>query len=222
MKRLTGYSALLALLLSALVPASALAVKEVVVPPGNAGVNQYTQTVPTAGGNAVVKDQEEKSAAKPKQVLGDKGAAELEAKGAEGKAAAELAAEGAQPVETAPETAPVEEEAAEGHHKGGAAGHDGGKGGGHGKGQNAGGGKSQANGGGDKAGGGKGAGEPAQVTVEAQAPLSDGSSSGIGKIVDQVTGSGSSGELGLWMPIALLVGLAWCVVYTWRRRGHTS
>jgi hypothetical protein len=212
MKRLTGYLVLAALAFGALVPASALAVKEVVVPPGNAGVNQYTQTVPTAGGNAVVKHHAAKS---PKKVLG-KGAEELEAEGPEGKAAAELAAQGAAPVAGATEEAAPEPKPKPKHKKKAA-------GKGHGKGKK----HESGAAAGNSQGGGNGGGKPAQngeatTTGEAVAPQSDGGSSGLGKIVDQVTGSGSSGELGLWMPLVLLAGLAWFVVYTWRRRGHSS
>jgi hypothetical protein len=70
-----------------LCPAAATAQR--LVPPGNSGVNQYTETFPTAGGDAVAGDGGKRS---PKKVLGANNARRLEEAGPEGRAAAALAA----------------------------------------------------------------------------------------------------------------------------------
>jgi hypothetical protein len=71
------------------------------VPPGVSGANQYTETLPGAGGNEPTSNLHEKgqgpSAKTPAQALGHKNAAQLEALGPEGRAAAQLAAAGTPP-----------------------------------------------------------------------------------------------------------------------------
>lgn len=138
-----------------------------VVPPGNSAANQYTETYPTAGGNATTQDGKQRS---PQEVLGAKNARRLEAEGPEGRAAAALAAE----------TAPVRG----GVHRGGApgAGGDGGKAGAQ----------------------GGSAAEP-------------GGSSGLSEVLGQATGSSSSGQMGLLLPIVVLLTIAGSVAYLWRR-----
>lgn len=68
---------------------------EEVVPPGNSAVIQYTETIPSAGGQ---KDAEgKKGTAKPGDVLGSSTTHKLESKGETGKEVAEFAAETAPP-----------------------------------------------------------------------------------------------------------------------------
>ncbi len=71
-------------------PAVGLAATHHVLPPGNSGANQYTETLPGAGGN--VPSGEAKGGGLPAKSLGSANAAQLEALGPEGRAAAQLAA----------------------------------------------------------------------------------------------------------------------------------
>jgi hypothetical protein len=75
-----------ALAVLALLPASGNA--QYVVPPDNSAVNQYTETVPTAGGG----HEPGKGNRSPSKALGSRNANQLNAQGADGRAAAELAA----------------------------------------------------------------------------------------------------------------------------------
>lgn len=93
-------SALLLTALAALaLPASAVAAAPGTVPPGFSGANQYTETLPGAGGSeptgAIHEKQGGSGAVPPAKALGDANAARLEALGPEGRAAAQLAAAGA-------------------------------------------------------------------------------------------------------------------------------
>lgn len=191
MRKLTRYL-LVGAAAIAFAPTHALAAE--VVPPGNSGVNQYTETVPTAGGNVAIKHQ---GIRQPKQALGKEQARKLEEKGPEGKAAAELAATGSAPAgagggDTTPAPAG----------KGG-----GGKEGGDEERPVA------AGGGSGGSSGGSNTGRPGRTT----AGPAVGGPSGLGQVVGQATGS-SSGELGPLMPIVLLAALAWCAAFAWRRR----
>jgi len=139
-----------------LCPAAAMAQR--LVPPGNSGVNQYTETFPTAGGDAVAGDGGKRS---PKKVLGAKNARRLEEAGPEGRAAAALVAA----------TAPASRAVATGH--GGS--------------------------GGKQAGGVSG-------------------SSGLGEVIGQATGASSSGQLGILLPLAIVVAAVGSLAFLWRRR----
>jgi hypothetical protein len=49
-------------------------------------------------------------------------------------------------------------------------------------------------------------------------PPSDPSgSSGLGEVLAQATGSSSSGEMGLFLPLVILAALAWSIGYFWRQ-----
>jgi len=95
---------ILGLLAAILVAAAGPAVAHgtTVVPPGNSGVNQYTETYPSSGGEATGG-----GGRSPSSALGGRNAHRLEALGPEGKAAASLAAS----------TAPSREVAGEDRHR---------------------------------------------------------------------------------------------------------
>jgi uncharacterized cupredoxin-like copper-binding protein len=164
---------------------------EEIVPPGNSAVIQYTETIPSAGGQ---KDAEAKQGkAKPGEVLGDSTTRKLEAKGKTGEEVADFAAETA-PVTTSGKqqsSAQSGEESTGGkkqEHRGGTAPpqSNGGNGGG----------------GGDQAGADLGTAE---------------GSSALGQIAAQATGT-SSGELGLLLPLLILAAAGWAGAYYWRKR----
>jgi hypothetical protein len=90
MKALKTAPVLLAVVIALLaLPAAANALY--VVPPDNSAVNQYTETVPTAGGGQDT-DRQGKGNRSPAKVLGSRNAERLNAHGPEGRAAAEVAA----------------------------------------------------------------------------------------------------------------------------------
>ena len=93
MKR-TVLIAILGLLAAILVAAASPAAARgaTVVPPDNSGVNQYTETYPSAGGDAVGG-----GGRTPAQALGEHAAHRLRALGPEGESAASLAAATAPP-----------------------------------------------------------------------------------------------------------------------------
>jgi hypothetical protein len=65
-----------------------------IVPPGNSAVNQYTQTIPTPGGDVEVHGKQSRSPAKE---LGPKATQKLDQRGPDGKATAKLAASSSPP-----------------------------------------------------------------------------------------------------------------------------
>lgn len=71
------------------------------VPPGASGANQYTETLPGAGGDEPTHNVKQKGqgpgAKTPSEALGEENASQLEALGPDGRAAAQLAAAGAPP-----------------------------------------------------------------------------------------------------------------------------
>lgn len=184
-------------------PAPALA--EYLVPPGNSAVNQYTESVPTAGGHRGVREGGRDNPRSPNEVLGRDNAQRLEAHGEDGREAAEVAAE------TAPVTTTVSPEAEpEGADDGDgtAAGAGGGGGGaGNGSGQNGGTGREQP-----------ATASPGQVASGgADTRVEVGGSSGLGEVLAQATGS-SSGQLGLLLPLIVLGVAAWAVAFLLRQR----
>jgi hypothetical protein len=176
-----------ALLVALAAPAYAGA--EYYVPPGNSAANQYTETLPSAGGDSGGK---KKGKATPAATLGAGNAKKLEDQGPSGKAAAQLAAE------TAPATVPVTETPTSS--SGGNGGADGG------------GGKSGGGNGGGPSGGGV---NTATNTIEFEEPSG---SSGLGSVLGQATGSADDGSLGLWLPIAIVAAIAGSIAYLVRSR----
>jgi hypothetical protein len=186
--------ALLAALTALALPASALA--EYYVPPGNSAANQYTETLPSAGGDSKGKDK----GVTPAQALGAKNAHKLEAQGPAGKAAAELAAE----------TAPVIVEPSAGDSDDGGANNGGNS---SGKGNDA------------KGNTGGNAGEPVVTpqTTTATPVSSSSGSSGLSAVLGQATGVSDDGSLGLWLPLIIIATIAGTIAYRLRlRHGPTA
>lgn len=86
----------ISLLVVLAIAAPAVAQDEVIAPPGNSGVKEYLEVVPGAGGDKPANGGKGggTSAPTPAQALGTDNAKALEAKGADGKAAAAIAAAG--------------------------------------------------------------------------------------------------------------------------------
>lgn len=193
----TGFVAALALAL----PASAAAVEETgtVVPPENSAATQYTEAVPTAGGDSTSGGGHKAS---PAKVLGSKNAHKLESQGSEGREVARVVAETAPATSAPAAAAPAVEAQREGngsHAKGSGKG-DGGNGNSQGQ-----------------------THRPRQVEPPPAKPptaareLPSGSS-GLGEVLSEATGSSSSGELGALLPLAILAAIAWSLAFFWRGR----
>jgi hypothetical protein len=104
---------------------------EYLVPPGNSAATQYTETVPTAGGQRNTEKDGRNGGGSPADVLGAGNASELNEQGEAGREAAQFAAE------TAPTTGGADDEQADGGERsddngGGAAGGGSDRGGGGG------------------------------------------------------------------------------------------
>lgn len=194
--RNTVISALAALALLAL-PAVAVG-SESVVPPENSAATQYTEAIPTGGGQ---KDAGGGHGEKrtPSAVLGSHKAQKLNAQGPQGHAAAEIAAATApspEPTSVAPAPAPAPAPTPV-HHHGKAKPREG---------------KAHP--------GGVPASRPAPHHASNPPPRLEtpSGSSGVGEILAQATGSSSDGELGLWLPLLILATIAWAIFYLARQR----
>jgi hypothetical protein len=201
MKARTTASGILSALALAL-PASASAQEEgAVVPPENSAATQYTEAVPTAGGD---KQTGKGHKPPPSEVLGSKNAHELQSQGKDGKAVARVVAETAPETESGSGSAasttpprgsgnPQNGERASGKSQGGA-----------------------GNGGEDQAKSESPTRQPA-TTQPASEPLPDGSSA-LGQVIGEATGSSSTGGIGLLLPLAIVAALAWALAYLWQQR----
>jgi hypothetical protein len=200
-RHISGIALTTALAAAFALPASAPA--EYYVPPSNSAANQYTESFPGAGGESGGK----RKGATPGDTLGARNAKRLEEQGAAGKAAAEVAAE----------TAPPQLVSGSGGNGGGG---DTGDGAGGGD-TTAGGGSGAPSGSGGNSSSGSGAGNGDQGTKVEQPQ----GSSGLGHVLGQATGVGD-GDLGLWLPLAILVMLAGSLAYAARlrqaRHGHSA
>jgi len=177
-----------------LAPPTALAAG--IVPPGNSAVNQYTQTIPTSRGNKEVRRGGHGS---PSKALGQKATKKLQKQGKDGRSTAELAAAGT---------------------PAGAASSGGGSGGDGGATGNGGG--SAANAGSTGGPGNSGArGSGGVGSAKAIAAADDGKS-GFNQVLGEVTGTSSSGDLGLLLPLAIIAASVWCAAYFWRHRRTTT
>lgn len=171
------------------------------IPPGNSAATQYTEAIPTAGGNVEVNADIGDVKRAATKALGKKTVRALAEQGQEGAAVAALAAGAG---------------AAAGVAGSGVAGSEGGGGSGADRpgGSAADGGKSGDARGGDGTDGGplrSGSGGSGSAGDQA-----DGSS-GFGEVVSQATFS-SSGEMGVFLPLVLLAALIWALLFAWRRR----
>lgn len=197
-----------AVALAAVSPAAAQEGEEELVPPDNSAVNQYTETFPTAGGD---KDVNKGGARKPSpgKVLGGRNAQRLEQHGKAGREAARLAAETAPQVDDAPAADAGNEEsdaaAAVGSRNEGGSGGAGNRSdpspaddGGAGKGER-----------------GTGPADPADTRL-VNAPDVEGSS-GFSEVLAQATGSTSSGQMGLFLPLLIVATLIWAIAFAMRR-----
>ncbi|HKI66399.1 MAG TPA: hypothetical protein VJ989_03955 [Solirubrobacterales bacterium] len=189
-----------ALALAALaLPASAAG--ESVVPPENSAATQYTEAIPTGGGQKDAGGSGNGKKRSPSSVLGSKKAKKLEAQGPQGHAAAQTAAETAPTtVRATSEVVPAPSEPAPQH----AGSHEGSKP------------PKRSNGGRSEV---PNARSP-QTQPVAQPPRLDmsGGSSGFGEVLGQATGASSSGALGLLLPLLVLATLIWGLLYGLRRR----
>lgn len=182
---------------------------ESVVPPENSAATQYTEAIPTGGGQQNAEGGHRGKNRSPSSVLGSKKAKKLEAQGPQGHAAAQLAAETAPPPaqpsgEAAPQPSPGTSASASPPRSGASSD------------------EASSNPGKGNRGNAR-RGVPSQPAAAARPPLdaSDGSS-GLGEVLGQATGSSSDGELGLLLPLLVLGMLVWALAYGLRRKRPLS
>ncbi len=171
MPRIVGIALATACLLASVLPASSLAA-DGAVPPGVAGANQYTESVPSADGNESTKSMVHvgksggagEDTSSPSATLGSASAEKLEDLGPEGRAAANLAAAGAS--------------------------------------------------------GGKGGGGPIGMTGGGanQPDRASSGSSSFDQVVGQLSGSDSSGGIGLLLPLLIVMAVVAAAGYLVGRR----
>jgi hypothetical protein len=178
----------LVMVLAAALAAPSAATAAAIVPPGNSAVNQYTQTIPTSKGN---KEVRQKGDGSPSKTLGHSATKKLQKQGKDGSSAAELAAAGT------PTNAV-----------------------GGGSGSGAGGGGASGGGGGSTAGNGSAGGSAVQGAgaISGSQAVAEEGKSGLGQVLGEVTGTSSSGDLGLLLPLAIIAACVWCAAYFWRHR----
>ena len=186
----------------------AVAAAEYYVPPANSAANQYTESFPGAGGESHGKGKK----VTPGTALGAGNAEKLEKKGPAGKAAAEIAAETAPP-----QLVDQASNGSEGDSKTNSNGQSGDKADEEGKGE---GGSGAAGTGGSNGGSSGGGGNSAAANV--QQPQG---SSGLGQVLGQATGV-NDGNVGLWLPLAIVLTLVGSSAYWVRMRnaqpGHRA
>jgi hypothetical protein len=180
---------------------------EYYVPPANSAANQYTESFPGAGGESGGKRKD----VTPGTALGAGNAKKLESKGKTGKEAAEVAAETA-PAQLA--TGGADNGSGQADKSGGNK--PSGKGNGDGEEEGSSGSTGTAGSGGGSPGG-KGGGGNSSSTNQVQQPQG---SSGFGQVLGQATGAGD-GNLGLWLPLVIILTLIGSVAY-WVRMRHAQ
>lgn len=156
-----------------------------VVPPDNSAVNQYTETIPTAGGGQDT-DRHGGGNRSPAEVLGTRNAHRLDAQGSQGREAAEVAAATAPDVSASGSPATGVPDAAK---------------------------QEQVDKGNARDGGAKTT--PPEIPPSSSDPSG---SSGLDEVIAQATGSSSSGEMGLLLPLLIVAAFAWSIGYFWRQR----
>jgi hypothetical protein len=187
----------------------AVAPAEYYVPPANSAANQYTESFPGAGGESGGKRKD----VTPGAALGAGNAKQLEKKGKAGKEAAEVAAETA-PAQLADDGGGNGSEGGSGSGKSGGSHETGGEGGGN-SGEEEGGSGSTGTAGGSGGGSPGGKGGPAAEVLQPQG------SSGFGQVVGQATGT-DDGNLGLWLPLAIVLTLIGSIAYWVRMRNSQA
>ena len=193
----------------ALAFSSTAAQAEYYVPPGNSAVNQYTQDLPSAGGDKSGKNK----GVTPAESFGAANAKRLHRQGPDGTAAAELAAAtDPTPVETSSggddegagdPSSPVQrrrsgDDSSHRRHRGDA--------------RNSKSNAATANSDSGPSSGGGGGGAPTDP-----GDASKKGSSAAGEILGRATGS-TGGTLGPFLPLVLLGGVVWSAAFIWRRR----
>jgi hypothetical protein len=174
-----------------------------VVPPENSAATQYTEAIPTGGGHQDTDKAGNGKKRSPAAVLGSHKAKKLEAQGREGREVAEIVAE------TAPETSALAAEAPAPEPSPEAA-------------------PAPDASGGDNASLKAGVGPAKAVDVPGESELAvhrldiPSGSSGLGEVLAQATGSSSTGQLGLLLPLLILATILWSLVYLRRQRRGTA
>jgi hypothetical protein len=162
---------------------------EYYVPPSNSAATQYTEALPTAGGDQDAEKGSTKPHHSPAKVLGSRNAQRLESQGEEGHEVAQVVAETA-PTESA--VAPPVPSGPKGGGGNSAKPHKQPKADHEKQGQSV---------------------QPRPVSFDQTS-----GSSGLGEVIGQATGASSSGGLGLLLPLVLLGSVAWAVVYVSSKR----
>jgi hypothetical protein len=199
----TPIGVLTAMLLIALaLPAASTA--EEAIPPGNSAVNQYTESLPTGSGQADTEKGGQKSPRSPDNALGARNVEQLEAHGADGRAAAKAAAE------TAPSASVATPDEGDNEAVISPAATNNGNGSGGGGGAAADSDRKPA-GGGQSADGGK------AVLAGAQIEEPSGSS-GLGEALGEATGASATGQMGWLLPLLILATAIWAFAYAMRQR----
>jgi hypothetical protein len=172
-----------------------------VVPPENSAASQYTEAVPTAGGNQQADGGGKGGHRSPTKVLGERNAHRLDSHGKEGHEVAEVVVETAPTQAAASDQAPPPE--AKPAHKGG--------------GKKTGTSSQHPHRHHEAGNGGRAAPPPQPKPETTPADLPDGSSA-LGEVIGAATGSSSSGQLGALLPLAIAGGLIWSFLYFRRQR----
>ncbi|MGH3427197.1 MAG: hypothetical protein ACRDQZ_06470 [Mycobacteriales bacterium] len=207
MTRLTiglGFVAVIAASISA--PVASAASTPAVVPPENSAAAQYTEAVPTAGGDKPTGGGKTGHRS-PAKVLGSHNANKLEAQGKSGREVAEVVAA------TAPETKPGGAQTTVGRSTAPTPGVAGAA-------QRSKSPKASRHGRASRRGVHSGP-APQEVRVTAPSELPNGSS-GFGEVLAEATGSSSGGQLGALLPLAISASIAWSLASLWRRRRRTG
>lgn len=171
-------------------PLAAAQEAETVVPPGNSAVNQYTETFPTSRGNQGLHKGRQGAKRTPKEVLGTRNERRLGKHGSDGRAVAELTAETAPTTPGATAGTAVKQAPSTGP---GAQ-------------------RKTDSGGRQPLSRDNSPQSGVNSPTQSNADSTDGSS-GLGEVVGEATGTSSSGELGLLLPLLILATAAWALLY---------
>lgn len=176
-----------------IVPAAATA--EPVVPPENSAATQYTEAIPTGGGQKDTGKAGDRGKRSPAVVLGSRKAKKLEAEGREGREVAEVVAATAPSSEPAPQPAPepAVSDGGDGESSAGPAAR-----------------KPEPPSGG-----------PPAAPAERRLEIPSGSS-GPGEVLAQATGSSSTGALGGLLTLIVLGTAFWALAFLWQQRQRTA